>query len=800
MDFASWRSRAGLFSFARIGLAKRTRKSLKGLYRPRLVILEDRTLLATSITVGPTVNVSNIPGNQSECTLSINPTNPNNIIAFSNDFGATNGGIQEYVSNDGGTTWSHKLIGANDGLAINACCDGQSAFDQFGNYYLTFIDFTGGSSDAIKVIRSSDGGATFTPITILADTNGGLDQPSIATGAGMVWVDWTNIGLNSVQAVGASVSGLGAVGAFGTIENVPGSANGSFGDIAISPSGAVTLTYQSPVSTAGPSNVLVNIDPDGLGPQGFGQAITATATNVGGFRLIPAQNSTVGIDAEANLAYDFSNGPHHGRLYMVLTDAPSPTSNSTAIFELHSDDNGATWSAEVRVDDNNTGNSVFFPQFGVDPTTGNLAVAWYDARNAGAANNTVQVFGAVSFDGGDTFTPSFQISAGTSNSNLISNGSNSGGGQGFGDYNKADFFNGVFHPVWADNSPNLPNNPDPPNLEVATAAVNIGSVTPPPPQAQLFAVGAGVGGGPQVNVYNADGSLKFAIMAYDPRFTGGVRVATADLNGDGIPDIITAPGPGGGPDIRVFDGQTGALIQEFMAYDPRFTGGVFVAAGDINGDGVRDIITGAGFGGGPEVRVFSGRNDVPILSFFAFDPRFLGGVQVASGDVNGDGRADIVAAAGPSGGPHVRVFSGINGRQLAGPIGSFFAYNVGFRGGVNVAVGDVNGDGRADIITGPGFGGGPNIRVFSGATGGLLRNFLTGPAGSLFGNDLPTAHSGLFVASADVNGDGRADIIVGNGPGAQPIVQVFDANSLALIDSFFAFDQSFRGGVFVGGV
>jgi hypothetical protein len=88
-----------------------------------------------------------------------------------------------------------------------------------------------------------------------------------------------------------------------------------------------------------------------------------------------------------------------------------------------------------------------------------------------------------------------------------------------------------------------------------------------------------------------------------------VRVAVADVNGDGMPDVITAPGPGGGPDIRVFDGRTGALIQEFMAYDPNFTGGVYVAAGDVNGDGKADIITGADAGGGPHVKVFSGQDD-----------------------------------------------------------------------------------------------------------------------------------------------------------------------------------------------
>src|SRR5262249_10495328 len=114
---------------------------------------------------------------------------------------------------------------------------------------------------------------------------------------------------------------------------------------------------------------------------------------------------------------------------------------------------------------------------------------------------------------------------------------------------------------------------------------------------KLSALGADAGGGPEVKVYaGPTRSLVFDFYAYDPRFPGGVRVAVGDVNGDGIPDIVTAPGPGGGPDVRVFDGRTGAMIRDFMAYDFRFTGGVYVAVGDVNHDGFADIITGAGEG------------------------------------------------------------------------------------------------------------------------------------------------------------------------------------------------------------
>src|SRR5688572_12999208 len=112
----------------------------------------------------------------------------------------------------------------------------------------------------------------------------------------------------------------------------------------------------------------------------------------------------------------------------------------------------------------------------------------------------------------------------------------------------------------------------------------------------LYAVATGQGVGPQVKVYNADGSLRFDFFAYDTRFTGGVRVATGDLTGDGLHDIITVPGINGGPHVRVFDGAaTGTavptLIREFNAYDPNFRGGVFIALADVTGDTRADIIT-----------------------------------------------------------------------------------------------------------------------------------------------------------------------------------------------------------------
>src|SRR5262249_11705115 len=82
----------------------------------------------------------------------------------------------------------------------------------------------------------------------------------------------------------------------------------------------------------------------------------------------------------------------------------------------------------------------------------------------------------------------------------------------------------------------------------------------------LFATGAGPTGGPHVKVNNADGSLRFSFYAYDPSFAGGVSVAVADVNGDGIPDIITGAGFTGGPHVRVFSGKDLSVLASFYAY------------------------------------------------------------------------------------------------------------------------------------------------------------------------------------------------------------------------------------------
>jgi hypothetical protein len=319
----------------------------------------------------------------------------------------------------------------------------------------------------------------------------------------------------------------------------------------------------------------------------------------------------------------------------------------------------------------------------------------------------------------------------------------------------------------------------------ATAQATTQVATVAPAVMDVFAVGSGAGGAPMVRVYNADRTPRFSFLAYDPAFRGGVSVATADVTGDGVQDVITGAGPGGGPHVRVFDGRTGALVREFFAYDPAFRGGVQVAAGDMNGDGKADIVTGAGVGGGPHVKVFNGASGALVWQWMAYDSAFRGGVNVAAGDVTGDGLADVVTGAGVGGGPHVRVFDGRTGALDR----EFFAYDAAFRGGVHVAAGDLSGDGPAEVVTAPGPGGGPHVKVYDGARAAILREF--------FAYD-SAFRGGVALGISDANDDGTPDIVAGPGPGGGPIVKVYDGRTFAEGAGLAPFDPNFRGGIFVG--
>lgn len=432
------------------------------------------------------VDISQRAGNESEETIAVNPTNPQNIVMVSNIQEGI-AGMYLAVSFDGGQTWAGRVIGNFDNLG-DACCDPSLSFDEYGNLFMTYLyDF----EDTVPIALSTDGGLTFNVIANIAKPAGAtatsgtraerglfryVDQPTITAAKGEVWVVFNAGG--PMYAAGAPVSGLGQVGALAVQEAIPGTNNCTYGDVAIGPQGQVMQVCSLTESGQGGGKVFVNVDPDGLGPAGFGSRVFVTETHVGGYDFIPPQPDR-SVDAETGLAWDRTGGPHNGRVYLLYTFEDQNESDNTDIYVRYSDDNGQTWSGGVRVNDDKTKNSQFLPKISLDPTSGNLAASWYDARNDqgtggagdtdGIPNTDAQVWGAFSTDGGQSFTPNLQISAGTSNAHASHNGID------YGDYSGLAFYGGIAHPAWADNSNSTGTNPDGAlyKLDIYTAAVSL---------------------------------------------------------------------------------------------------------------------------------------------------------------------------------------------------------------------------------------------------------------------------------------------------------------------------------------
>ena len=462
-----------------------------------LVMLGSQAAIAApgrAPVASPTVNITRLGGNQSEAAIAIDPTDPNNVVEFSNrERGA---GMVLARSADGGATWDVSTFAQDDRFG-KACCDPTLSWDGYGNLFMVWLDLE--DSGAIPVALSTDGGRTFDMVKVLrpnpptarADDRAGrdpdegeedegekpgggekerepsvkgssVDQPTIVAGQGSVWLTWNNNGI--MQASGARVSGLGQVGKFSKRQDIPKSRDCSFGDIAIGPEGQVfeVCTKDKDGTKPTVATIRAAIDPDGLGPQGFTPTKGIGTTNVQQFDAITPQRSRT-VDAETGLAWDtVPTSPHVGRLYLVWTDEQPNESNDTDIWLRSSDDAGVTWSAPVRVNDVTT-NAQFLPRIALDPTTGNLAFGWHDARNDagdhgaddtdGKPNTDAMYYVTFSTDAGATFAPAVAASAGASNAKAARNGID------FGDYSGLAFFGGVAMPAWSDNSNSTGDNP-----------------------------------------------------------------------------------------------------------------------------------------------------------------------------------------------------------------------------------------------------------------------------------------------------------------------------------------------------
>jgi hypothetical protein len=422
---------------------------------------------AQIITVGPNVNVSKLLGNQSETSIAINRMNTNLITVASNNLGPGPDLLLKY-SADGGSTWN------NSSFNPAACCDTWMGADKFGNMYLSYL--TNGFTTSIA--RSIDGGASYSVIGAIA---GGSDHPELAVGPGAT-ASTESIYLRDTtsgnRVISATSSGLGATSTFAT---QTGLGSGNFGSTAVGPGGRTVFTSMSPSGSVGPTNMTLRYDADGTGPGGYVTQATVV-TQVGGFRPITAQPSRT-IDAQVDLKYDSSGGANNGNLYMLYTQATTTTTNDTNIVLRKSTDNGANFGSEIKLNNDAGTNSQFFGRLAVDQKTGWLASVWYDARNS-VGNNTVELWGSMSFDGGLNWAANFKISNAVTSCRAATIGNDP---NECGDYIALDFYDGHMVTAWADSSNATGDNPNGTSgLDVYFSNISVTAV--PEPSAYVLAI------------------------------------------------------------------------------------------------------------------------------------------------------------------------------------------------------------------------------------------------------------------------------------------------------------------------
>ena len=401
-------------------------------------------LLFTPLTcLEPVVNVSATTGNQAESFMNVNPTNTNNLVATSN-----NPGYNQHLPR-----------------VLNRCRrDLDARHDRHGCGVLRRTGGLGHVRQPVPGLHQQQRQPNQRDfehrrrrhIQCTRNRRHRQRRPTVDRCGQRQRVGRLEPERKYGRAWGAS-DGSRSWGPFNAQQAIP-SATGSFGGIAVGPGpngGKVIVTYQSPTGGQGPATIYANVDADGLGAGGFGARITVSATNVGGFDFIPAQSGR-SIDAEAGLVWDATGGPFNNRIYLVYTDETVNENNDTDILMRTSTDDGATWSAPVRVNDDATTNSQFLPYVALDPTTGTVAVGFHDCRNDNGVpgpggtnmipNDDAEYYGTFSTDGGATWAPNRRLSGGFSNAAAAANGID------FGDYVGLDARAGKLYAMWADNA------------------------------------------------------------------------------------------------------------------------------------------------------------------------------------------------------------------------------------------------------------------------------------------------------------------------------------------------------------
>lgn len=429
--------------------------------------LECRALLAGA---GVDENVSQIVGSQIEPSIAVNPVNPLNmaVVATGGDLDPTKLFVA-YTLN-GGQDWNISSLDSTADQIVGIAqsrFDGTVVFDSFGNLHLSYIAKQVSISNVIYGV-STNGGASFSTRLIEGDSIF-IDTPKIAVGPSSaldsnqtVVITYTDEN-GDLAATAAVVNGLGSVASFSPksifyLNSGFGFNSGGFANPAVGPDGTIAITWQDPDFGSSSTDVFFARDLDGLaGGLNFNNSRTVLVSNAGATDPIPA-TPFAGSYASPKLVYDLSNRVNQGRLYLIYEDKSTIFANSnTDVYIRISNNNGATFGAPIKINDDAGSASQFYANLSVDPITGALFAGWYDTRNdlgnnTGSdtdlsANTDVEVWGSFSTDGGQTWAPNAKISDGASNRTR-----DTSLGNDYGRYLGVANYAGIGYMAWADNS------------------------------------------------------------------------------------------------------------------------------------------------------------------------------------------------------------------------------------------------------------------------------------------------------------------------------------------------------------
>jgi hypothetical protein len=677
-----------------------------------------------------------------EPSIAVDPTNPNRMCIGWRQFDTISSDFRQAgnaYSINGGQSWIAREVIDPGVFRSDPVLDA----DASGTFYYNSLTVAG-SDFYCDVYKSSDGGATW-DAGIFAqggdkqwmalDRTGGM-------GDGHIYAFWTVYYSTCSGMFTRSING-GA--SYETCVGVSGSPY--WGTLTVGPEGNLYVAGDGFI-VAKSSNA-----------RDAGQTVSwdfSRNVSLGGSIGSGGGPNPGGLLGQAWIATDHSSGPNNGNVYLLASVSPSGSPDPMDVRFCRSTDGGSSWSDSVRVnDDPGTGDYQWMGTMAVAPN-GRIDAVWLDTRDGPGAYDS-SLYYSWSDDTGVTWadniriTDSFDPHVGWPQQNKM------------GDYFHMVSLNDAAHLAFAGTMNG--------EQDVYYARFTHGG-TPPAGSFLVTGPGAAQSNPPLVRVFPPEQSASHAVefSAYGAS-SYGANVTTGDINGDGSDSIITGAGPGAiyGPHVRGFS-PAGTAIPElnFLAYGTNKFG-VNVVCGDLTGNGRDEIITGAGPGAvfGPHVRAFANTGTAmePMagVSYFAYGtPKW--GVNVAAGDIDGDGNDEIVTGPGPGNiyGPHVRGWNVDGGTVAPIPGVSYFAYGTNKKG-VRVACGDVDGDGIDEIITGPGPSGvfGAHVRGwnYDGATlediPGI--NFFAWPSSeSLFG--------ATVSANVDLNDDGRNEIITGQGP------------------------------------